>query len=245
MVRNLARRAVRTAGLRLFRSLRRDYVTGFRIHPRSDLERLGDAYGGWVVPRSLLNSDSVVYCVGCGENISFDLALIAEFGCTVHALDPTPRAVEFVRQTAGHEARYRFESLGLWDESTTLRFYAPKDPKHVSHSLLNLQQTSTFIEVPVARLSEVLSRNHQRQVTLLKLDIEGAEYKVLQSVLDDSIPITVLCVEYDEFHHPLDRGYRARIRASIRQLQNRGYEIVDAYAGNYTFVHASAKGAAA
>jgi FkbM family methyltransferase len=240
MVRGMARRGVRWLGVRLCRRLRRDYVTGFAVRPRADLVRLGDDYGGWVVPQSLLGKDAVVYCVGCGENISFDLALIANFGCVVHALDPTPRAVAFVKRAAGDEPHYRFECLGLWDESTHLRFYAPRDPSHVSHSLLNLQQTDTFIEVPVARLSQVLERHGHHRVTLLKLDIEGAEYKVLQSVLDDHIPIAILCVEFDEFHHPIDRHYRSRIQAALRQLQRRGYTIVDAYAGNYTLVHTAA-----
>lgn len=240
VVTGVIRRGVRWVGVRLARRLHRDYVTGLAVHPRPDLERLGDTYGGWVVPTSLLHEDAVVYCVGCGENISFDLALIAKFGCTVYGLDPTPRAAAFVERAAKGEARYRFECLGLWDESTTLRFYAPKDPNHVSHSLLNLQRTTTFIEVPVARLSEVSTRHGHPRVTLLKLDIEGAEYKVLQSVLDDALPVAILCVEFDEFHHPIDRHYRSRIRAALRQLQQRGYTIVDAYAGNYTLVHTAA-----
>lgn len=240
MVKGRGRRIVRALGLRMCRRLRRDYVTGFAVRPRADLVRLGDTYGGWVVPTSLLHQNSIVYCVGCGENISFDLAVIADFGCSVYALDPTPRAMAFVERAAGREPRYHFEGLGLWDTDTTLRFYAPKDPSHVSHSLTNLQQTSDFIEVPVERLSRTLARHGHDRITLLKLDIEGAEYKVLQSVLDDEIPVEVLCVEYDEFHHPLDSKYRSRIRASLRQLQLRGYTIVDAYAGNYTLVHASA-----
>lgn len=208
--------------------------------PRSDLDRLGDAYGGWVVPRTLLNRESVVYCVGCGENISFDLALITTFGCKVYALDPTPRAVEYVQRVAGDEPRYVFESLGLWDETTTLRFYAPQDPTHVSHSLVNLQRTDTFIDVPVTRLRNVMARHGHTRLSLLKLDIEGAEYKVLDSVLTDDISVDVLCVEYDEFHHPIDGDYRTRIRRSIRQLQARGFVIVDACAGNYTLVHSRA-----
>lgn len=241
MKRTLARRIARFIGQRACRLLGRDYVTGLAVRPRADLQRLGDTYGGWVVPRSLLNSTSVVYCVGCGENISFDLDLISTFGCTVYGLDPTPRAVEFVRAAASREPRYRFESLGLWDEAKTLRFYAPRDPTHVSHSVLNLQQTSTFIELPVERLSRVMARHGHDRVALLKLDIEGAEYKVLQSVLDDGIAVSILCVEYDEFHHPIDADYRSRIRRSIRQLERHGFTMVEANAGNYTFVHATAR----
>lgn len=38
--------------------------------------RLGSKYGGWIVPATLVRPDSVCYCVGVGEDISFDLALI-------------------------------------------------------------------------------------------------------------------------------------------------------------------------
>ena len=54
---------------------------------------------GWVVDKSLLNSDSVIYSVGVGANIDFDLELIDSLGVTVHAFDPTPRSVESVSYT--------------------------------------------------------------------------------------------------------------------------------------------------
>jgi hypothetical protein len=47
-----------------------------RIRSRDDLVRLGSKYGGWIVPATLVRPDSVCYCVGVGEDISFDLALI-------------------------------------------------------------------------------------------------------------------------------------------------------------------------
>lgn len=238
VLQRLQRRLVRSIGQRLLRRVGRDYVTWMPVQPRRDLERLGSRHGGWVVPTDLLNAGSLCYCVGCGEDISFDLALIERFGCTVFGFDPTPRAIAFVEKVTSGNTKYRFSPLGLWDKSDTLRFFAPKDATHVSHSLLNLQQTSEHIQIPVQRLSDIMRQNGHEALDLLKLDIEGAEYKVLQSILDDQIFIKVLCVEYDEFFHPLDAGYRQRISQSVQQLQRAGYRMVEAYSANYTFIRA-------
>jgi FkbM family methyltransferase len=44
---------------------------------------------------------------------------------------------------------------------------------------------------------------HDR-IDLLKIDIEGAEYKVIESILADKLDIRVICVEYDECFNPID-----------------------------------------
>ncbi|MBT8086481.1 MAG: hypothetical protein KJO46_00535, partial [Gammaproteobacteria bacterium] len=49
--------------------------------------------GGWCYDVSQLDSESVVYSLGVGDNIDFDLALISRCGASVHAFDPTPDAV--------------------------------------------------------------------------------------------------------------------------------------------------------
>src|SRR5690606_25746429 len=55
-------------------------------------EKLGTRYGGWYVPSDLLNAQSICYCIGAGEDISFDIELINRFDCHVYTFDPTPRA---------------------------------------------------------------------------------------------------------------------------------------------------------
>jgi FkbM family methyltransferase len=185
----------------------------------------------------LFNADSICYCVGCGEDISFDLGLIERFRCKVYAFDPTPRAIEHVKQHAGGNSRYQFSEVGLWDKPERLRFYAPSNPADVSHSLLNLQKTQDYIEVPVERLSAIMRRNQHTKLDLLKIDIEGAEYKVLDSIFEDALQIRVLCVEFDEYWNPLNEGYLERIHGHVRKIMDRGYLMVDAPGnGNYTFV---------
>lgn len=222
----------------LGKRLNRDAVSGERIQPRPGLVKIGSRYGGWVVPADLLDQSSICYCAGVGEDISFDLGLIERFGCTVFAFDPTPRAIAHVAKTAADNPLYRFFPVGLWDMEEILRFYAPRDPSHVSHSVLNLQKTGDFFEAPCKPLRQLLEENGHERIDLLKLDVEGAEYRIVRSIVDHGITVRVLCIEYDECFNPLDGGYKARVAESIKALRDYGFDLVNLDSrGNYTFVH--------
>jgi FkbM family methyltransferase len=212
--------------------------------------RLGTDYGGRVIPSGFLNSESICYCVGAGEDISFDLALVQQFGARAWILDPTPRAIEHYRdlqrrtlagqkQSINREPevvydlvpedllRLQYLPFGLWSKDDVLKFYAPANTEHVSHSLVNLQRTTSHIEVPVRRLKNVMDELGHQRIDLLKLDIEGAEYAVLDSVLEDDLDVSVICSEYDEWHHPLDDGALSRINGSIARMKRGGYVLAD------------------
>jgi FkbM family methyltransferase len=60
--------------------------------------RFGTSYGGFFYPSGLrLNPQSVIYCVGAGEDISHDVQLAKFSGAAVHIFDPTPRAITHVQ----------------------------------------------------------------------------------------------------------------------------------------------------
>ncbi len=73
------------------------YLLGREFYPRLDCRRatvrLGSPHAGWDVEVVGIDQDSVVYSFGVGEDVSFDLDLISRCGCTIHAFDPTPKAV--------------------------------------------------------------------------------------------------------------------------------------------------------
>lgn len=201
--------------------------------------RFGSEYGGWTVPKTRLTGQSVCYCVGCGEDISFDLELIRRYKCVVYGFDPTPRSVEFVRRVTADIPTYHFAGVGIWDCDGTVKFFAPRDGSHVSHSITNLQNTDSYIEVPTRRLREVLRENGHPRLSLLKLDIEGAESTVIRTILEDAIPIDILLVEFDELGFPTTERI-AQIKDSIHCLFRRGYELFNISGSNFTFVHAGA-----
>jgi len=217
--------------------LNRDLLTGIALFPSSTLEKIGSQYGGWIVPTDLLTPDSICYCVGVGEDITFDLGLIDRFHCRVFAYDPTPRAAQHVKLYSTQYPAYRFDGVGVWDTNASVKFYAPSNPANVSHSALNLQKTDSYFEAQCKTLKTLMQENSHHRLDLLKLDVEGAEYQVVDSLIADKLDIHILCIEYDEAYNPLDYNYKQRIQASVSRLLHYGYTMtaVDAR-GNYTFI---------
>ncbi|MEZ4963882.1 MAG: FkbM family methyltransferase [Saprospiraceae bacterium] len=228
------------------------------------IERIGTPYGGWLIPKNRLNETSVCYLVGAGEDISFDAGVAAAYGAQVHIFDPTPRAIAHAEQflanlingspapcntsPTGFYPDYspalasllHFHPYGIWDDDTTLEFFAPRNEAHVSHSLVNLQHSEKSIKVPVRRLNSVMQQLGHRKIDLLKLDIEGAEYQVINAILKDHIEIDMMCVEYDESAaNHLDGKYLLRIEGSLRALLDSGFRVVakEPDCHNYTLVH--------
>ena len=168
----------------------------------------------------------MAYRAGAGEDITFDLAHIQRFGCEVFSIDPTPRARAHIARTAPADQRFHFLDVGLWDRDDMIRFYAPADPAHVSYPALNLQRTSEFFEAPVKKLSTIMREHGHTRLGLLKLDIEGAEYRILGSMIVDGVNADVICVEYEEAQLPLDAAYLIRSRRSAYALMCHGYSLV-------------------
>ena len=219
------------------------------------LEKLGShRYGGWTIPTDKLNSESICYLAGAGEDISFDVGLAGKFGCDVFIFDPTPRAKKHFdavveaaqsgdRKLKGTGGEYyelekksvqhlHFETIGLWKQTDTLKFYSPLDESHVSHSITNLQHTDTYFSARVERLSEIMKRKQHHVLDVLKLDIEGAEFDVIDTILEDNIPIKTLCIE---FHQEADQP--GRIQLYLDKLHANQYAVVAREESDFTFIN--------
>jgi FkbM family methyltransferase len=218
--------------------------------------RIGTQYGGWwIPPDTVLGPNSLVVSAGVGEDISFDIGLQSKFGCDILLIDPTPRAEQHLQRMragdyTGLSSEYisyikslhydinklHLEPVGLWSHTDTLKFYKQENPAYVSQSLLESMYTNEYTIVPVERLKSILERKGLlgREIDLLKMDIEGAELCVLETMLEDKIYPRILCVEFDYFIKGKDK--EGETKECIVRLMREGYRIVHNDSWNITFL---------
>lgn len=173
----------------------------------------------------------VAYCFGVGEDATFDVELVSRFGCKVHSFDPTPASAAYMSRYLEKGPNLHFHAFGIWSRDEVRRFFVPRDPTHISHSITNLQATSSYFVAECKRLATIMDELHHRSVDLIKMDIEGAEYATLNNILDEGLTSSVLCVE---FHAPWQSWRGPRL---INRLKQSGYALVAVDGWNYTFVH--------
>jgi FkbM family methyltransferase len=185
-------------------------------------ELLGSTYGGHRVRLTDLNGDSIVYSAGVGEDVSFDTALIQKTGAVVHAFDPTPRAALFVERHVT-DRRFVFHGYGLARRNGTMAFHAPHDPSHVSHSLLVERDAGQPpLHVPFRRLDTIMAQLGHDRIDVLKMDIEGAEYDVIDDLLSRQLQVRQILVE---FHHQFAEVGFEPTRRALENLHRAGYRV--------------------
>lgn len=197
----------------------------------------GNKHAGFFICPDLLNSHSVVYSFGIGEDISFDQAVIENHGCTVYGFDPTPKSVNWINGLSP-DNKFRFFDFGISEKSGPVEFFLPKNPDHVSGSLLAQSNVDTMrkVRVEMKSLPDIMTQLGHDHVDALKMDIEGAEYGVIEHILMQELRIGQILVEFhDRF---FEKGTRLSEK-TIKDLEKNGYRIfaVSGTKEEVSFIH--------
>ena len=224
------------------------------------METLGTNYGGWSIPKDAkLDSNSIIYSGGVGEDMSFDLKLEDKYNCKIFLIDPTERAIkhyeevkEFYNTKINNFSgniqpdylyniidldpdfdNYTYINKGLYKEKTKLRFYKQNNPDYVSQSLVKNMFGNEYDEVEVDSIKNIMNKYNHSKIDLLKLDIEGSEIDVLNQMLDDQIYPTYLCIEFDLLLKNKDPNQSTE--KLVKRLQEFNYNILENKNLNITF----------
>jgi FkbM family methyltransferase len=190
------------------------------LHPVDGLIDLGTSYGGWTLPGGMIDASWTCYLVGAGGDISVDLELIERYGVTVRSFDAVEEYVRTARQTAQGDPRFSVHQAAIALEDGPLRMQVTHDPHSHSVSAAHLYDTASFIELPGRTLPSLMAELGDREIALLKIDIEGSEYEVLPSLDLRAMGVKVFAIQ---LHHT---GSVRKARRLIADLRRSGYEPV-------------------
>lgn len=219
------------------------------------MQKLGTHYGGWYVPQNLkLNKDSIVYSGGVGEDISFDLILSSKFDSRIYLIDPTQKSkthflelkegkkftgniqkdyLETIKDLKPNLEKIEFLELGIYDRKGEMKFYKPENPNYVSHTLIENLYGKEYEIVKTVSIKDIMEIYNHDHIDLLKLDIEGAEIKALNQMLDDQIFPKYILVEFDLLIQGGDKNLETR--KLIKRLKKDYKKLIDDH-NNITYI---------
>ena len=193
------------------------------IEEKRQKQWYGNGYGGFYVDPTLVPDNAIVYSFGIGEDISFDKAIIEKHGSKVYGFDPTPKSINYIKNNNTPEQFY-FHPFGIGEKTGTVTFNLPKNKEHVSGSVYGhkLVDESNAVEVLLKEFKDIVNDLGHRHIDVLKMDIEGSEYAVMEGILNSGIPIKQILVETHErfFDDGLEKG-----KKFFKQLHDHGYRI--------------------
>ena len=163
----------------------------------------------------------------CGANVGYITQFLATTGAQIIAFEPDPRAFIRLQKRCGHLKNVTLRNEGVWDKDDVLPLFDHAEGMEdetaftVGSSLIAAKKnidTGRSREVKLIDLIEFLKRTPKR-VSLIKLDVEGAEIAILEKILQEKAwgLFDRLYVETHETKIPEQLPALEKIKASIER----------------------------
>jgi FkbM family methyltransferase len=155
--------------------------------------------------------------------MSFDKAIIEEFGCDVYGFDPTPKSIKFIKNE-NPSIKFHFYQFGIGNQTGTYNFYLPKNSDHVSGSVVSNTniEPSNYVEVELRSFNNIVNELGHKKIDVLKMDIEGSEFIVLDSLFEANVQIGQILIE---FHDRIILDGKQKRKIAEKKLRAEGFEI--------------------
>ncbi|GAA4820046.1 hypothetical protein GCM10011365_08940 [Marinicella pacifica] len=195
----------------------------FRLDENCDITVFGD----WGLPLDALNENDIVYSFGVCDDIDFELALINLKKVSVHAFDPTPYSVDWIAQQS-LPAEFHFHPFAAAAEDGEFYLYPLVNKKGKKSAVMysfspHQESRNDGVLVQALSLQSTMKRLGHDNIDVLKMDVEGAEYDFLKSVIQSQLRPRLILVE---FHHRFKDFDKQDTIDTVHLLRQSGYQIV-------------------
>lgn len=201
---------------------------GFRPDAKVAVETVNPGDQAWYFAAGSLKPKDIVYSLGLSTNIEFDLNLIAKFGVEIHGFDPTPESVSWIRQQSLPTA-FHHHPIAIGGHNGEMVFEFPDKDGACARAITQPSTHSTghplpaTLSVPCRRLPSIAKELGHDRIALLKMDIEGSEYEVLDDLFDSGMDVGQILVE---FHHRFPELKLEQTKTAVRRLRECGFKMI-------------------
>ncbi|MDP3725175.1 MAG: FkbM family methyltransferase [Nanoarchaeota archaeon] len=166
---------------------------------------------------NFLNEKSLVVDLGANKG-EFSNAILEAFGCEVYAVEPIPDLYKGIKERSGLR---KFQAcITRRSGKTTLNL-----PKNRCGTIYPASgEDAGFLEVLGINFNDFMRENAISSIDLLKVDIEGAEIDVFETITDENLKkIKQMTIEFHDFLYP---EMRKQVKAIKKEMRAKGFVVV-------------------
>jgi len=180
-------------------------------------EYIGTSYGGWFIPRNILDKNSVCYSAGFTKDGSFELELNIEYNCKTYIFDPLPNAyndyqkfISFIEKRENinegvdnydfwnnilTECKFLYSECIMTEKLNFIKYGIYDSDTNIT--LHKSDESLTYVEVK--EMYSIMHLLKHNKVDLLKLSVGDNACRILHNILTNGIYPKILCIEFCEF----------------------------------------------
>jgi FkbM family methyltransferase len=165
-----------------------------------------------------LNGDSIVFDVG-GYEGQWASDIHAMYGCRVHIFEPVPEFANRIKKRFTRNPRILTHNFGLSSQTMVARLAVCGDGSSVH------RQGTDMRDIRLVCAREFMAEEGIAHIDLMKINIEGGEYEVLQHLIDTGLIERITNVQV-QFHDCVQfaRARRANLQRQLEHTHELTYD---------------------
>lgn len=165
-----------------------------------------------------LNENSLVFDLG-GYVGQWTSDIFSMYQCQIHIFEPVPVFAHQIHERFKHNSHIYVHEYGLGPVTDTLGLHLSMDGTGA------YGQSSELVSVQLVGIGDFMRAQHIQQIDLMKVNIEGSEYDLLEHMLATGIvtSVTDLQVQFHDFVPNAQRRMYA-IQQQLSQTHSLTYQ---------------------
>ncbi|MBT5637033.1 MAG: FkbM family methyltransferase [Candidatus Peribacter sp.] len=165
-----------------------------------------------------LNSDSIVLDIGA--NYGEVERVLSPVGCKVYAFEPHPLFFSMLEKNYADNDNIVLSNSAIWKTNEKKTFYFKRAASALNGGATlmsektNITDLSLNVEVTCLDVSELIA-TIDKPIDVLKMDVEGAEYEILQRLYESGAYKNVKSIYFEDHSRKMPSNVFRQLKANV------------------------------